>query len=186
MGRFIKFLSEDEFNAFMGKIVISGAEGEQTSWPLEDFNTYFPGRGLVFGQDGTTVITGSNYVLVSGTQLGVDTLNTASGTMQIVGAGEATVYTVGNTITVSGTPHIPSDVEPIVGAGEVVVTSGAGVVTISGTPHIPSDVLPIVGAGEVVVFSGTDRVTVSGTPHEAGKGLHHPSESERGGPFPRH
>ncbi len=57
------FVSETELNEFFNKTVITGTLDDTTI--QEDFDTYFPGRGLIVAGSGIAVATGTNFVQLS-------------------------------------------------------------------------------------------------------------------------
>lgn len=131
----ISFVSEAELNQFFGKAVISGTV--DSTAVLEDFNTYFPGRGLIVQQGQITVVTGSNFVSISGGDASDEDLVSASGSLQtqiddiIFAAGVASITASGT--TVSG----------------AIVFEGAGDVNLSVD-------------GQTITFSGSEDIAVSG------------------------
>ncbi len=60
----ISFLAEAEFNEFFQAVVITGTPTDTTV--VQSFADFFPGQGLIDGAGSVTVITGSNFVTVSG------------------------------------------------------------------------------------------------------------------------
>ncbi|KKM70065.1 hypothetical protein LCGC14_1444520 [marine sediment metagenome] len=97
----ISFVSETELNQFLDAVVITGTEDATAVVQL--FDDYFPGRGLLVGVDGTTVVTGTQLVTISGFR---GEFLSASGTLQadideIVGGvgGVASLTASGVTIT---------------------------------------------------------------------------------------
>ena len=141
------------------------------------------------GADGITVTSGTSedtitgfrteFVAASGslqTQIDavegsdVDSVNSATGDITIVGVGEVNVTTDGTTITVSGSDHTAGGggtvSDAIIGGVGITVTSGISETTIDGhLRYTSAENDAIIGVGEVVVTSGTGVVVVSGTPH---------------------
>jgi hypothetical protein len=158
----IAVISEAELNEFFEAVVITGTENATEL--TQSFAEYFPGQGLIQASGSLTVITGSNFVVISGEEF--TDLSDA-----IVGAGEVVVTSGVGIVVISGTPH-PADQDTvsdaIIGGVGITVTSGVDTTTIDGHLRYTKDENDaIIGAGEVVVTSGTNIITISGTPHPA-------------------
>ena len=136
----------------------------------------------LIGVDGITVTSGTSedtitgfraeFVNASGTLQtsidavegsDVDSVNSATGDITIVGVGEVNVTTDGTTITVSGTDHATDTdtdtvSDAIIGGVGIVVTSGVNTTTIDG--HEAEDA--ITGSDGNTVTSGTSTVDIAG------------------------
>ncbi len=111
----------------------------------------------ILGVDGITIISGTNDITVTGfrtefvnasgslqvqidniTASDVESVNSLTGAIDVVGKGEVNVTVEGQNIVVSGTDHmadtnIDTISDAIIGAGTVTVTSGTNTTTISGS-----------------------------------------------------
>ena len=188
----------DSINALTGDVVVIGKgevgvtiEGQNIvvsgTEHATDTDTDTISDAMV-GTDGITVISGvptSSETTISGfrgefvsssgslqSQLDaldvVDSLNSETGDLTVVGAGEVAVTTAGSIITVSGTPH-PSDTDTdtisdaILGGIGIVVTSGVDTITIDGHIRYTKDENDaILGTDGITVISGSNIITVSG------------------------
>lgn len=165
----ISFVSEEELNQFFGKTVITGTVDDTIV--LEDFNTYFPGRGLIIEEGGVTVTTGTNFVSISGGDASVvqiDDLQDQIDVLSFSQAGVGSITTSGVTLSGAltfeglGTVSLSAD-------GQTITFSGSGSDVTSAITDINGEVGPSItlqGAGEVSVSStATNEITISGTPH---------------------
>jgi len=116
----ISFLAESEFNNFFQAVVITGTPTDTAI--TQSFADFFPGQGLIDGAGSVTVITGSNFVTISGGAgggSGIDDINNiSSGSITITGTGSVATITEGNVITVSG---IDGFVNPVAGFSQAIV-----------------------------------------------------------------
>jgi len=188
----LDFVSESELNEFFGKVVITGTlnpddNDPQDSEVLENFDSFFPGQGLILQEGGVIVTTGTNFVSISGgdasvtqiddlqvqidalefEQAGVGSLTasgvTLSGAIILEGDGTVSLHPSGQTIVISGA-GAASTVTDFLGVGEVEVTTEGTTVVISGTPHTEdTDTVSdaIIGGENITVVSGANTTTIS-------------------------
>jgi len=181
----ISFVSEEELNEFFGKTVITGTV--DSTAVLEDFDTFFPGRGLILSEGQVIVATGTNFITISGgdasgddidnlqvqidalvfEQAGVGSITasgvTLSGAIVLEGDGTVSLHPSGQTIVISGS-GAASTITNFLGVGEVVVTTEGDTVVISGTPHTEdTDTVSnaIIGGENITVVSGANTTTIS-------------------------
>lgn len=164
------FLNESEFNEFLGTVTITGATATSTA-VLQNFNQYFPGRGLITAGAGIAVATGINFVQISNTGLvsaiiggGDITVSSGSNFVRITDNNRALVSAGGITVT-SGTNQIfLSSAIPnaLVAGSNITIVSGTQTTTIVGAQP------PALIAGQnVVISSGTNTITVAANPASA-------------------
>jgi hypothetical protein len=166
----ISFVSEDELNQFFGKTVITGTV--DSTVVLEDFDTFFPGRGLIIQQGQIIVTTGTNFVSISGGDASgedIDDLQVQIDAISIEQAGVGSITASGVTLSGAiiveglGTVSLSVDGQTITFSGSGSDFSGSAITDINGETG-PS--ITLQGAGEVSVSStATNEITISGTPH---------------------
>jgi len=152
----ISFLAESEFNNFFQAVVITGTSTDTAV--TQSFADFFPGQGLIEGAGSVTVITGSNFVTISGGAGGgsaIDDINNiSSGSITITGTGGVATITEGNVITVSG---IEEFINPLAGFSQAILKIDA--------PQTTSNNTTLVIAWDSVV-SDTDGWADLGTDNE--------------------
>jgi len=171
----ISFVSEEELNEFFGKTVITGTV--DTTAVLEDFDTFFPGRGLIVSQGQVIVATGTNFVTISGGDASSDDIDDLQ--VQIdalvfeqsgVGSITASGTTLSGALVFEGLGTVSLSVD-----GQTVTFSGSGIDIPSAITDINSETGPaitIAGAGAVTVSTtATNEITVSGSDHTRGAAL---------------
>jgi len=163
----ISFVSEEELNQFFGKTVITGTVDDTVV--LEDFNSFFPGQGLIIQEGGVIVTTGTNFVSISGGDASVtqiDDLQDQIDQLTFDAAGVTSITASGVTVTGAVTFEAEAGIALHAdGPSNTIVISGSGGVTsVSG---IEGDI-SVEGAGEVEVTIEGNTIVVSGTPHTDG------------------
>lgn len=98
------FVGEQEFNAFLGAVVISGTETATSV--LQTFDQYFPGRGLITAGSGVLVTTGTNFVEITSSVVGDF----------ITSAGHETVDTLVHSLAENSTGEVVKNPQGLVTA----------------------------------------------------------------------